>query len=232
MEGLEPQISDELMGFAMEFRVHAVDQVKKLRANVFVPQLRAGAGHHRTFSIVPGGRKTVTVHNPVTRKRSYEYFVVSVAELHETPPTIKRQHEERPHAERFTGDTTIDPFRGKFSLGALYEVATAIRRGGNIPEEVSMEFEANWKGDQLKRILVYLEYPESSDHAVSPEELGRRLESLSAKDATSISHTCLEKMRGMAEEKYRLSPSQLETYVALDETGARVYGIGVRRWLD
>jgi hypothetical protein len=206
--------------------------------------LRAGAGHHRSFSIVPGRTQTVTIHTPSTRKRTYEYFVISVMDLFEVsdeeqkaeaarklggvaPPS---RHDER--SNRFTGDTDADPFRGQFSLGALYEVATAIRRGGTIPEEVSMEFEASWTKDKLKKIIVHLEYPEAIEKKERPETFGRLLEGIPPPTATAIANRCVEAVRHLAEERFRIPPSTIESYIHLDQTGTQVYGIGVRRWLS
>lgn len=241
---LEPQISDALMGLAMELRFHVIDEVRKIRPSVVVPQLRAGAGHHRSFSIVPGGKKTVTVHTPYTRKRTYEFFVISVMDLFEALDDQEKvraarglggiapsqRHDER--QERFTGDTDADPFRGKFSLGALYEVATAIRRGGDIPEEVSMEFEAHWDQARLKTIIIHLEYPEKVEKKQGPEIFGRPLEKLSSREATEIANACVEKVRAQAESRYHIAPNTLEAYVSLDETGTSVFGVGLRRYLD
>ena len=240
----EPQISDSLMGLAMEYRFHVIDAVRTIRPKVIIPQLRAGAGHHRSFSIVPGGKKKKMVHHPTTRKRTYEFFVISVMELHEAMSEDEmaraaknlggiapsNYHSEK--QDRFTGDTDADPFRGHFSLGALYEVATAIRRGGNIPEETSMEFEADWKGDQLNKIIIHLSQPNQIPEDNHFEKRGKRLDILSPKEANDISHACLDQVRSLAEERFRISPASLEAYISLDKTGTQVYGIGLRRWLD
>jgi len=238
-------ISDELMSLAMEFRFHVIDEIKKVRKNVVIPQLRAGAGHHRSFSIVPGGNKTVTIHVPTTRKREYEFFSISVMDLFEAhnPDAAKKlarglggvapsmRHVDI--AERFTGDTDADPFRGRFSLGALYDVATAIRRGGNIGEEVNMEFEAKWSQDRLNQIVIHLVYPQVEKGKLEgPEVFGKRIEPLATREAKAIGEACLELVKLPAEERFRISPSLLDPYIQLDDAGTRVLGIGLRRWLD
>lgn len=245
----EPQISDSLMGLAMEFRFHVIDEVRKIHPQVVIPQLRAGGGHHRTFSIVPGGEKTITVHHPSTRQRTYEFFVISTMDLFEAENeetqiqaaenfggiAPKNRHVKTDRENRFTGDTDADPFRGRFSLGALYEVATAIRRGGSISPEVSMEFAANWDDNRLKEITIHLIHPkqqQQKDKPEIPEIHGKPLDQISSTDANHIADQCVDKIRGVAEERYRLSPAALDAYISLDKTGTRVFGIGIRRWLD
>ncbi len=93
-----------------------------------------------------------------------------------------------------------------------------------------MEFEAIWNQEILQKVIVHLEYPEPSREG--PEVFGRPLEPIPPNEANSMAERCVEKLRHIAEQRFRISPGQLEGYISLDKTGTQVYGIGMRHWLD
>jgi hypothetical protein len=84
----------------------------------------------------------------------------------------------------------------------------------------------------LKKIIVHLVYPDPGVKNKGPEVFGHPLESIPPRKANAIAKTCVDSIRSLAEERFRISPALLEPYISLDKTGTQVYGIGLRRWLD